>query len=746
MKHKYTIGLTLSLLGQAAFAEDSQNIDLESCLDQQPLSAACQQLIKEECGTVENCTLDLDDVTVVGTRTEVSINKYPGSANRITADDINDSSSVIESLSKIPGVETGGGQSRNIGQQYTIRGFGYQSENRVIIKLDGVRRSTSMFSNHISTFKVDNDLLTSIDVIKGSSSIAHGGGAIGGVVGMTTKDAYSFLKGDQNFGVTLKGRYETNNHKDAYLAVYGAVADDKFDYLLYKKRGNTGDQTLSRPAIEIEDGVFSDKVDNNEDFDNHFVKVGFNPNLNHRFTLSHFKMREDTDVTWQTLWHSTYSTITGPVVGNLEQEDTVFSYTGSSEDSDLFNMHFTAYDSKSHYFRSLNYVYRGQTVHVDYTNFDKRKGANLKNLMLFETGPISHRLLIGVDYEVRNEDALYVRNGQTSDFGSMPNEYKDLGIYIQEEAHMFDDTLTLFLGGRYDSFKRDVHGGEKKYDNDRFSPRIGFAVQAFEGFNILGNVSESFRAPTPHETSSEGELNPHYWYLANPNLKAETAREYELGFSYVANDLWMEGDEFWFKTMYFRGKIDQMISLRRLTDQEVADRQLQDPSPSGAPYATYDNITDARRKGLELQARYSTGPWKLGLTYETLDQYDTEDGEKVPYAFADKIRVSGEYNFFEQGISIGMDVSRWLKPDQNPESTVWRGTTYTYVNKPYTIGNMYARWRPHSTGVNWLDGGLEVELGVNNITDQDRLNAMATTTTSRVGKGRNVYMTVVKRF
>lgn len=736
MKHKYTIGLTLSLLGQAAFAEDSQNIDLESCLDQQPLSAACQQLIKEECGTVENCTLDLDDVTVVGTRTEVSINKYPGSANRITADDINDSSSVIESLSKIPGVETGDSFGRNIGQQYSIRGFGYQSEDRVIIKLDGVRRSTSMFSNHISTFKVDNDLLTSIDVIKGSSSIAHGGGAIGGVVGMTTKDAYSFLRGDQNFGVTVKGRYETNNHKDAYLAVYGAVADDKFDYLLYKKRGNTDDLTMSN----------GDNIDNNEDFDNHFVKVGFNPNLNHRFTLSHFKMSEDTEVTWQTLWHSTYSTITGPVVGNLEQEDTVFSYTGSSEDTDLFNMEFKAYHSKSHYFRALDYERNGTNNHVDYTNFDKHKGFNVKNLMLFDTGSISHRFLLGVDYEVRNEDALYIRNGVTSDFGSMPNEYKDLGVYIQEEAHMFDDTLTLFLGGRYDSFKRDVHGGEKKYDNDRFSPRIGFAVQVFEGFNILGNVSESFRAPTPHETSSEGELNPHYWYLANPNLKAETAREYELGFSYVANDLWAEGDEFWFKTMYFRGKIDQMIRLRTLSDQEVTDRQLPSPSPSGAPYATYDNVTDARRKGLELQARYSTGPWKLGLTYETLDQYNAENGEKVPYAFADKIRVSGEYNFFEQGISIGMNVSRWLKPDQNPKTYVAWGTTYTRINKPYTIGNMYARWRPHSTGVNWLDGGLELELGVNNMTDQDKVHPNNRIGTTAVGKGRNVYMTVVKRF
>ncbi|MCG8639461.1 MAG: Plug domain-containing protein, partial [Desulfobacterales bacterium] len=65
-----------------------------------------------------------ENVTVIGTRTEVDIAKYPGSVNVVTEEDLKEHVSVVEALSDITGFETGGGYGRNIGQQFTIRGFG----------------------------------------------------------------------------------------------------------------------------------------------------------------------------------------------------------------------------------------------------------------------------------------------------------------------------------------------------------------------------------------------------------------------------------------------------------------------------------------------------------------------------------------------------------------------------------------------------------------------------------------------
>ena len=709
---------------------------LAECLRQENPDAECAKLIQEMCDGSGRCEVD-EEITVIGTRMDVKITRYPGSASTLSADDLTTTSSVIESLSVVPGFETGGGHGRNIGQQYTIRGFGYQSEDRVIVKLDGVRRSPSLYSNHISSFRVDNDLLTSVDVVKGASSVLHGGGAIGGVIGMKTKDAYDFLLPGRRFGATAKLRYEDNNHSAAYLALYGTAFDDRFDYLVYNKRGETGDLTLARAANEVAAGEFSDQVDNDEEFDNRFVKIGFNPSPNHRFTLSWFDAVEDTEVTWQTVYQTSYSSLTGPAIGELDQTDVVLRYTGQSDASDLYNLDVTVFDTSSAYIRTLDYELDGAPIHIDYENTDERQGINVKNLMKFTTGAIDHRLLLGIDYEKRNEDAMYIRNGVATDFGSMPNEYRDFGVYIQEEASFLDNRLVLLAGGRYDSFERDVHGGEQQYDSDRFSPRVGLSFELFDGFNLLGNFSESFRAPTPHETSSEGPLNPHYWYLPNPDLEAETAAEYEIGFSFVRDGLFSGGDRLWIKAMYFDGEIDNMIAFEEQPERGV--------SPDDSPYGTYVNVNKAKRHGHELELRYILGNWSTGATWESLDQYDVDTREKVPNAFADKIRWYGEYSFPRQGILLGLDVSHWLQPDQNPESYVWRGETYTYVWDDYTQTNVRARWRPQNVRSEWLRH-LDLELGVNNLNDGEYLNARNVTTTSRVGKGRNVYMSLTKSF
>lgn len=693
----------------------------------------------DESDVANKKIIELDDYIVTGTRMELELSLYPGSASSVDLDDLQVSNNIIESLSLVPGIETGGSHGRNIGQQFTIRGFGYQSEERVIVKLDGVRRSTALFSNHISSFRVDSDLLASVDVVKGASSVSHGGGAIGGVIGMRTKDARDFLRPDQTIGATTKARYETNNHKEISLALYGTALDDKFDYLLYAKAGKTGDLTKASDSIELSDETFTDTVENDEDLKTYFVKVGYNPNEDQRLTLSHYEFSEDTAVTWQTLYHSSYSTVTGPVFGDLSQKDTVLNYElNPTGYEDWINLNVTAFNSESYYFRVLDYLYQDVPTHVDYKNEDERYGINAKNLMQFETGDIFHRLLVGFDYEIRNEDALYVRNGVATDFGSMPNEYMNLGFYFQEEASMLDDKLVLHVGGRLDFFERDVHNGKEKYDDSNFSPRIGGSYEVAEGLNLLFNYSESFRAPTPHETSSSGPLNPHYWYTPNPNLKPERAEEYEIGFSYVGDGIFTEDDNVWFKVMYFDGEVKDMISFEELF--ELGE------SPEGSPYGTYKNVAKAIRNGLELEFRYKNGPWSGGFTFESLDQYDSVTREKEPSAFADKLRAHASYYFEKLNLTLSASTSHWFAPEQNPESVVSWGTTYYYVDRSFTITDIKAIWRPTNTGIEFIDEDVELQVGVNNIADDVYINARDVTTTSRVGKGRNIFMSLSKRF
>ena len=173
---------------------------------------------------------------------------YPGSVTVIEESVLQAATSPIEALQSVPGVSTGDDLGRGLGQYFNIRGFGYQSENRVIVMQGGVRRSMSLYSNHISTSRSDNDLLKRIEVVKGASSIQYGGGAIGGVVDMGMKTARDFVSEGKDAGLAAKLRYEHNNYREGYAAAAYAPQDGRVELLAYGKKGKRGDQTMSANA------------------------------------------------------------------------------------------------------------------------------------------------------------------------------------------------------------------------------------------------------------------------------------------------------------------------------------------------------------------------------------------------------------------------------------------------------------------------------------------------------------------
>ena len=686
---------------------------------------------------IEHCEQKtLSRVTVVGTRFGIDVDKYPGSASVLTADDIDHSTDLIRALDRVPGFDTGLDNGRSVGQQYSIRGFGYSGEDRVIVMQDGVRRSTNLYSNQTSSFRMDSDLIKQVDIVRGSSSVSHGGGAIGGVIDTTTKDADDFVLTGRNTGVGLNYRYDSNNQRQGYVALAAAPENQAYDVLAFFKKSDKGDLTLANQVF-ASDGRAYKTIDNDEDMQTAFLKAGWDIGEDQRISLSYFDYEDQTAVTWQSLYHQEYSTVSGPVLGALAQTDTVLRYTATP--SDLLNLSVTAYDTEAYYDRGYTYVASNGTEQtLAYKNQDERRGLTAQNLMQFTTGNLGHRLLLGVDYLLREEDASYVLNGVPTEFGSMPNEYRDFGIFVQHELSLWQERLVIQLGGRYDAFEREVRGVAENYDNNRFSPRIGFSFALRPNLNLLANYSETFRAPTPHETSSNGPLNPNYWYLPNPDLGPETSAEYEVGFSWRREGILSDSDAFRIKAMYFTGTIEDMISF-------VADTTGPRP-PQSTYYGTYRNIGEVDRDGVELEAAYDTRRWSSFLTYEQLDQINTANDQVTPWAFADAMRIGVNLHPFNEDVSLDFSIKHWFKPDQNPETLVSGGVTYFYVNKSFTQGDLALRWRPQFSGSTLLDGSTQILFGVNNVFDQKRLHPANVSTSTRIGLGRNIFLSLSKVF
>lgn len=667
---------------------------------------------------------DLGQIVVQATVSAVDNLKYAGSAGILTPKDMKAKTNVIDSIMQIPGVDGSMDMGRQIGRQFQIRGFGYQSDERVIIKQDGVRRSAGMYSNMISSFRTDSDILKRVEVIKGASSVLHGSGAIGGIVNMQTKSASDYLSEGKSVGLMLGQRLESNNMHSTRGAIYGKGEEIPIDVLLYGKRASYGNIKFADGGTHYGEGY--DKTFNNEHIDTGFFKIGASLD-DHRISFSAFDYDENLHTLWQTLWKNDEDLF---VHGNLSQRDYVFDWNFTPQNP-LVDMSFKAYESKAEYKRS--YIDGADTG--SYANKDDRKGLEIKNISEFDTAFLHHSLAYGADYENRQEDAIFIRNGVRSDFGSFPNRYDSYGLFAQNIIG-FGDDVQLTLGGRYDRFDRDIKGKPAKFKDSRFSPRAAIAYTPLEGFTLLAGYSESFRAPTPHETSQAGPINIHYYYIPNPDLKPETVKEYELGFSFKKEQIFVD-DHFDMKFIYFNGKIEDMIGIKALPHLGVP------PGGFSRQYGQYQNIDQAKRHGFEISSNYQTEDFDFGASFERLRIYDTQTRKNIN----NHAKKLGAHAFYSplHDLNLGFEVSRYFKPHSKPASFIAGGTEYFYADKAFTIANFRGSYKIKNGVIPVLDGA-DVSFGVNNIFDRHYINANRTRETLAVGAGRNFYVDLEVRF
>jgi outer membrane cobalamin receptor len=153
--------------------------------------------------------------------------------------------------------------------------------------------------------------------------------------------------------------------------------------------------------------------------------------------------------------------------------------------------------------------------------------------------------------------------------------------YLQDEISV-GEPLILILGGRIDS--HSVYG-------DQFSPRVS-ARYLFSntGTIIRASAGKSFRAPTFNDLYW---LDP--WSTGNPNLKPETAKEYELGIEQPLG----------------KGNVIKLAGFERKVKDLIVWRY--DVFPMHP-----ENIGRARVRGGEAESRFQISEplvWAINYTY-----------------------------------------------------------------------------------------------------------------------------------
>ncbi len=249
----------------------------------------------------------LEPITIVSaTKTTQSIQNTTSNVTVITSEDIEENGyqSVAEAISHVPGISiTNNG---GLGKVTSIFLRGMKTE-KILVLLDGVTLNNpsstdgQAFFEHISLDNIDQ-----IEIIKGGASSIWGADASAGVINIITKEAKDGVHG--NAAITY-GSYNTKKITSSL-----SYKKESFDAVISASKLKSEGFSATQPRDSEADGYENTSAN---------IKLGYNFNTNHRFTLNYNYIDANTQYDGQ------FSTLASndPVANiDMKQKDLALNY------------------------------------------------------------------------------------------------------------------------------------------------------------------------------------------------------------------------------------------------------------------------------------------------------------------------------------------------------------------------------------------------------------------------------------
>lgn len=691
-------------------------------------------------------SVELDSINVIATRDP---SRFAYTPEKQSKDSLlsKQATSVAAALEDIPNVDIRGG-SRSIAQKPNIRGL---SDNRVVQVIDGVRQNFDLA--HRGSYFLPMSLIQEIEVIKGPSSSLWGSGALGGVVAMRTPNALDLLKNNDKFGVKIRQGYQTaNNLSEKDVSVF--AANDKFDVLISGFYNNADNLRTGR----------GNKLNNTayKQFGG-LAKFGWQINDANRMELSHRETRfkqtapgnneVENELTNEQItdqirefhksnngsppkakpsqeeFYSGVKTRLGSVSYLTDQQipdqSTVFNYY-LTPDNPYLNTHITLYNNKT-----IEKEQRKVSGVKDQTKLTTR-GINLRN-----SSELSHiSLVYGVDYmrdKIRTERGT---NSSDAQFRADPYNANSntTGVYLIAHIPLFGEKLLLSPSVRYDHY--DTSSKTVKYKDNHLSPATKLTWIVTNWLDFTAKYNEAFRAPSMQERFVSGshfgtsilgrnEINK---FVANPNLRPETAKNKEITANLHFDSLFKQDDKFKIEATYFRNDVKDLINLKIFNNPN--------PNPNGNTVllptnSQYQNIANARLSGIELQAQYQTERLTLFTNYGSTKGKDKDSGEALSNIAASKIGVGVNYALVKDKFTVGATVTHYAAQRRVPKDHSVTYPSYILTDLRATYAPLKGEWK-----------NLRLDFALENLFDRKYQPAFSLIE----GTGRNAKISAVYSF
>ena len=553
-------------------------------------------------------TLQLDTVQVTANRTRQNITETGKNVQVMTATDIAllPVNSTDELLRILPGVEI---QSRG--------GFGVQSDmslrgstfNQVLVMVDGVRINDPLTGHFNGYVPVVLSEIDRIEITKGTASSIYGADAVGGVINFITKSEP--LNSDLNVVANVKG------------GSYGYLGSD----LNMLGKANKWNFSL---------GLKTSKSDGQQFLNPNYPAISSAPQMyNTWFETETFvgSLGRELGENWKVSIRSSY---------DQRSFAAKYFYTASPWDESVENtsvffndLKFSGVNGK--FITDIDLAYRRSTDEFIFNPLFA-KNDHITQFGLFQ---------FNQSFEWNEQNTFVygtqidLRTIESSDRGDHDNFHA--GVYGQWiNSSLKNLTSTLSVRGDYDD----------NYDFE-ISPQLNLSY-IVNKFVIRGGVGKGIRAAdyTERFVSNNLEVLVPGRNLGNPDLKAETSWNYEVGVDYYVNN--------GFKVLvtgFYRAS-DNLIDYVPTLGSEIGNVPVK-LVPDGS-YFYSENLTVVNTYGIELELWYnkvfanqSILNAKLGYTGL---QSENPDGELSKYVSSHATNLlNGSLNYsiakFDMGVT-----------------------------------------------------------------------------------------------
>lgn len=657
----------------------------------------------------------LDAITVTATKTEEKAIDALSSTTVLNQQEIQQRlpSKPSDLFMGVPSVWM---QERGDTPETSINIRGLQDFGRVAVIIDGARQNFQRSGHNASgTFFLEPELLAGLDITRGPVANIYGSGAIGGVASFRTKDVDDILRAGQRYGGEANVGFGTNGRMgvgSTFLAARSAAGDALV--------GGT-----YRAQDNYRDGSGQDVINSGKDVGTGIAKLTVRPLDGHAIKFS--------ALNYDARYKSGQQIPNEESVYNSHAINQILStrWNYYRPDDKLFNFDGSVYWTRTSLDQSkiangdpaalgnpiTGFIGDNRKYSIDTTGFD------LNNTSRFETGGFRHALTLGGDYfsdKVDNFDptgsaAILTPDGTRTVYGGFAQLKSEYASWLE------------IIGGlRYDNYALESTGFSSS--GEHWSPKITVGVTPVHGFQVYGTFAEGYRAPAVTETLVTGLhpavgtsgirgpfgptstfiFNSLFTFLPNPQLRPEIGQTKEVGVNLKYDNIFRQGDKFRGKIAVFQNDVEDYIEAVNFGPSHPII-QVCPATPPGCPvpiplvtfasnsysFTQYQNIGDARIRGLEFDLNYDALDWFVGIAGQHIRGRDLEIDQPLRTVQPDQLATTLGMRFWDRKMTLGTRlISVAAKesndiPDRNND-----GLPDVLPSKRYTLWNAFLTYEP----------------------------------------------------